>query len=506
MRIFKRSMFSLLLMSAMAGTSFAADYGLPANIQDGNILHCFNWSAKDVKAALPEIAAAGFGSVQLSPLQRPDVNATGTSWHDLYRPYDLAFKSSGFCTEQDLKDLCAEASKYGIKVVVDVVANHVDKTNGYHDPFWDSHQRNEGGCRYDDRYSITHGNLGDYYDIVSENAEVQARGKAYVEFLKNCGVKGIRWDAAKHIATPNEGCGFWSTVTSVPGMWHYGEILNDDGTPVNEYVNYMSITDNKYSNGAAKDNGGIQQGYGGAWAVDRKIPSNKLVYWAESHDTYSNDEWSQNVDQATIDRAYACVATRNGATALYLVRPTTKGFHNIKTGKSTSAYKSAAITAVNKLRNAAGSSEDYCTTTGNAFSCTRKGVGAVIVMKGNGNISIANGGGYCPAGTYTDMVSGGQFTVTGSTISGNVGNSGIAVIMKDGAVVPNPDPDPNPDPTPAGSMWILGNLEGAAGWSTTPGTGVAMTQSGSKYTAKNVKFVLANGEPMSYFNLTDYVA
>lgn len=128
-------MFSLLLMSAMAGTSFAADYGLPANIQDGNILHCFNWSAKDVKAALPEIAAAGFGSVQLSPLQRPDVNATGTSWHDLYRPYDLAFKSSGFCTEQDLKDLCAEAAKYGIKVVVDVVANHVDKTNGYHDPF-----------------------------------------------------------------------------------------------------------------------------------------------------------------------------------------------------------------------------------------------------------------------------------------------------------------------------------------------------------------------------------
>ncbi len=507
MRIFKRSMFSLLLMSAMAGASFAADYGLPANIQDGNILHCFNWSAKDVKAALPEIAAAGFGSVQLSPLQRPDVKATGTSWHDLYRPYDLAFKSSGFCTEQDLKDLCSEAAKYGIKVVVDVVANHVDKTNGYHDPFWDTHQRNEGGCRYDNRYSITHGNLGDYYDIVSENAEVQARGKAYVEFLKNCGVKGIRWDAAKHIATPNEGCGFWSTVTSVPGMWHYGEILNDDGTPVNEYTKYMSITDNRYSNGAAKSNGGIQQGYGGAWAVDCGIASNKLVYWAESHDTYSNDEWSQNVDQATIDRAYACVATRNGATALYLVRPTTKGFNNIKTGKSTSAYKSAAVTAVNKLRNAAGSSKDYCTATGNAFSCTREGVGAVIVMKGSGNISMANGGGYCPAGTYTDMVSGGQFTVTSSTISGNVGNSGIAVIMKDGVQIGGGGGggDVIDPPVTDGDMWVLGNIEGAAGWSTTPGTGAPMTKSGNTYTAKNVKMVLSSGETKCYFNITDHV-
>ena len=65
--------------------SWGADYGLPAAIQEGNILHCFNWPAKDVEAALPQIAAAGFGSVQLSPLQRPDAKV-GYAWHDLYRP------------------------------------------------------------------------------------------------------------------------------------------------------------------------------------------------------------------------------------------------------------------------------------------------------------------------------------------------------------------------------------------------------------------------------------
>ena len=75
---------------------------------------------------------------------------------------------------------------------------------------------------------------------------------------------------------------------------------------------------------------------------------------------------------------------------------------------------------------------DYVTTTGNAISVTRQGGGAVIVMKGSGQITIANGGGYCPAGTYTDKVSGSQFTVTSSTISGNVGSSGIAVIYNGG--------------------------------------------------------------------------
>ncbi len=495
----------LAVMMLAPGITNAADYNLPANIQDGNILHCFNWPVSAVKSELPAIAAAGFGSVQLSPLQRPDVSASGSPWHDLYRPYDLAFKASSFCSEQDLKDLCAEAETYGIKVIVDVVANHVDKTAGYHDTWWDSNGRVRwnGGINYSDRYSITHGQLGDYGDVNSEDSEVQARGKAYVEFLKGCGVDGIRWDAAKHIATPSEGCNFWSTVTSVSGMWHYGEILNDDGSPINEYANYMSVTDNRYSNSAAKDNGGIQQGYGGAWAVDKGVASSKLVYWAESHDTYSNDEWSQNVDQSVIDRAYACVATRNGTAALYLSRPNTKGFDNIKTGKGSTAFKSAAITAVNKLRNAAGSAKDYCTSTGSAFSCTRDGVGAVIVMKGSGNISIANGGGYCPTGTYTDMVSGGTFTVTASTISGNVGSSGIAVIMKDGVVVPPVDPEDPEDST--ASMWILGNLPGTAGWSTTPGTGFAMTQSGTKYTAKGVQFVAATGETMSYFNLTDFV-
>lgn len=429
------------------GQAAWASNGKPDAIQQGNILHCFNWPINDVKNALQSISDAGFGAVQLSPLQRADVNV-GSPWHDLYRPYDLAFKSSGMGSESDLQSLCSEAEKYGIKVIVDVVANHVDKTAGYHDPWWDSNNRVrwEGGINYGDRRSITHGQLGDYGDVNSELSEVAARGKAYVQKLAGLGVKGIRWDAAKHIGLPSEGCQFWAEVTSVPGVWHYGEILDKPGpnaSIITEYGKYMSVTDNEYCNYAARDNGGIPGGYGGSWAVDYKL-GNKCVYWAESHDTYANDDWSCNRDQATIDRAYAAYACRNDASCLYLSRPNAKGFNNIKVGKGSTAFTAKHIAEVNKFRNAMVGKADYFSKAdnGNACSITRQNGGAVIVMKGSGNITITNGGGYCPAGTYTDRVSGGIFTVTASTISGNVGSSGIAVIYNGGD---NPNPDPDPD-------------------------------------------------------------
>lgn len=55
-------------MSVSVG-AMAADYGLPANIQDGNRLHCFDWTCARIEAELDNIAKAGFGSVQLSPMQ-----------------------------------------------------------------------------------------------------------------------------------------------------------------------------------------------------------------------------------------------------------------------------------------------------------------------------------------------------------------------------------------------------------------------------------------------------
>ena len=167
-----------LAVLPFAFSSDAWAEGLPERIEDGNILHCFNWSITDVKNNLPDIAEAGFGAVQLSPMQRPSATP-GDSWDVLYRPYDLSFQASeAMGTQQDLIDLCAEAKQYGIKIIVDVVANHIDREDGFHLPWWEEGQqarirKDAGPISYSNRTSITTGLIGDYaYEINTEATAV----------------------------------------------------------------------------------------------------------------------------------------------------------------------------------------------------------------------------------------------------------------------------------------------------------------------------------------------
>lgn len=455
MKKFLLSIFGVGVLGLSSMFAQQYDYVLPADIQDGNILHCFNWSINDVKNNLANIADAGFGAVQLSPQQRRNVTNSAV-WSDVYRPYDFNFQAtSAFGSAADLKTLCTEAAKYGIKVIVDVVANHVDKTSGYHDPWWDSNTayvRSKGGSaniNYNDRYSITHDRMGDYYELNSENADVIARAKAYVVWLRDQGVSGIRWDAAKHIGLPSEGCDFWKEMASVEGMFHYGEILGTPGPSNNtalitEYAKYMSVTDSRYSDLSAEGNGGIPMARAGEWAPI--VGPGKLIYWGETHDTYSNTPdyggWSSSVSQAVIDRAYAAVACRDGAAALYFARPNTSGYSNIKVVKGNDHYReSEAIRQVNKFRNKMNGRSEYFTASddGMAVAVTRNNGGAVVVRKSAGAFTVANGGSLCPVGTYKDRVSGNTVTVTATTISGTADASGVVVIYNDELAAPDPN-------------------------------------------------------------------
>lgn len=476
-------------MPAMAQTN---TYGLPSNIQDGNILHCFDWKMTDVTSEMANIAASGFGAVQISPLQRA-VSASD-AWSDAYRPYDFTFKQSVLGTQADLTNLCAEADKYGVKVIVDVVFNHVDNS-GYHDTWWDSNSRLRStttGCDYNSRTSITHDRMGDYPEVNSESSEVAERAKAYIEFLKGCGVDGIRFDAAKHIALPSEGCNFWSTVTSVSGLYYYGEILDNPGGSnkdalMTEYTTLMSVTDNGYGNGA-RNAGGIPTSFAG-WGASSIVSQDKLIYWGESHDTYANTNGeSQNVSQEVVDRAYAIVACRKGEAALYLSRPGSTS--NIKCGqKGSTHFMEKCVYEVNKFRNAMVGKADYYTVSNGVACVTRENGGAVIVRKGgSGSISIANGGGYVPAGTYTDHVSGNTFTVTASNISGNVGSTGIAVIYNASSTpTPTPSTDPETDTYPA-TIYLIGTVNS---WNCS--TAIAATGKNGVYTWEGAVLADAGG-------------
>ncbi len=422
-------------------TAAATDYELAESIQEGTILHCFDWKYTDITAELENIAQAGFTAVQTSPAQQ---GAGKGQWYWLYQPLGFSVQTNELGSKMDLQNLCTEADKYGIKVIVDVVANHLagDHENIQEDLVADEYWHpSEKKISYSDRYSVTHDRMGDYADLNSENEYVQQTVKKYAEELKGIGVDGIRWDAAKHIGLPSEDCDFWKVVTDT-GLYNYGEILNapvDGGgqekiiSLVKEYTDYMSITDNNCGgNVLSAFRGGRAATSVGNWAK-HDVSASKLVYWGESHDTYSNtDEGNATtmVDQNLVDRAYAVMAAQNDATSLYLSRPFADDRELIMIGvKGSTHFRSAEVAAVNHFHNAMTGKASTYSVSDNCAVVTRKGGGAVIVCgKGSGSVSVDNTNGDVPAGTYKDEVTGNTFTVTADKITGTVGETGIAVV------------------------------------------------------------------------------
>ena len=56
---------------------------LPDRIEDGVMLHCYDWPFSAIEANLDDIAAAGYRSIQVSPIQRIRVPTPGERTGDL---------------------------------------------------------------------------------------------------------------------------------------------------------------------------------------------------------------------------------------------------------------------------------------------------------------------------------------------------------------------------------------------------------------------------------------
>jgi len=421
-----------------------ADYGLGETCRDGNILQCFNWTLAQIKEELPNIAEAGFTSVQTSPLQ---THNGSYNWYWLYQPNGFTLGNE-LGSYNDLKSLCAEADKYGVKIIVDVVANHVagdkygnisssvesvfknNKTTYFH---------NKGECtNYNNRSDVIYKNIG-MPDLNSENTAIQDMAAAMIQKLIDAGVDGIRWDAAKHIALPSENCAFWSRMAEFD-IYQYGEILDapagSSADSVNdplmqEYAQYINVTDEKYStsfrgyvkNGSRVRNAGYWNKHG--------ISSDKLVYWAESHDTFANDGGeTKTMSQSLIDKTYAILGARADSQALYLSRPPQTNHQSIRYGvKGSTHFTSKEVAAVNHFHNAmVGTGESFSTDSGCYVVWRDKGAVVVTQSGSDVDVSVKNDGGRVPAGTYTDEITGNTWTVTESTISGHIGSTGIAVV------------------------------------------------------------------------------
>ena len=446
-------------VSAASATLTNAD----TDVQNGVTLHCWNWSYASIIENLPKIAAQGYTSIQVSPVQKakqPTMGAPGTDWWVAYQPADFAIDNTGvnfLGTKADFMNMCETAHEYGIYVIVDVVANHMAQLSGTtrspeiiadilnDNTCW--HNKNQSiGSDYSSRERITQYDLDSVLDLNTSSKKVQGYVLNYLKELIDAGADGFRFDAVKHIETPDDASSFasdfWPTViygaeeyATGKGLdlYCYGELLDhpdeSGALPDSAYTKYFSITDNSWGNTVRTDV--VAAGNASAFSsgYHKNVSADQIVLWAESHDTFTHPSApSSGVSVENINKTWALVASRADAMSLYLARM--EGFtppYGLGVAYQF-GWNEASVAAVNKFHNAFVGQSEYLASSGSIAYVERGTSGAVLVNVGGNGTSVSVPANKIANGTYKDQITGNTFTVSGGKITGTIGSTGIAVI------------------------------------------------------------------------------
>ena len=462
--------------STLATASQAAKYGLADDIQDGAILHAWCWSFNTIKENMKDIAAAGFTTVQTSPaneckdtysnmklMGNDEVNGTDGCWWWQYQPTDWKIGNYQLGTRDDFKAMCAEADKYGIKVIVDVIPNHTTpdlakvSDNLYNAVGGKDNLYHANGFKeitqWGNRYECTTGQMGGLPDVNTENPDFQAYFLKYLNDMIACGADGFRYDTAKHIGVPSDPLdkkstrnNFWPVVTgeesangvtlSDKNVFTYGEVLQGDNVPESEYAKYMRMTASSYGESLR---GAVT---GNSFDVDtisnwRHASPGRLVTWVESHDTYCNAGVSSRMTDEQLRLAWAVIAARKDGTPLFYSRPDgsngasgNRWGNNVLGAKGNNEFKSTEVREVNLFRNAMAGKSEYLRNPGKdsqILQIDRGNEGTVIINLKEESVNI-NSDTKMKDGTYKDQVSGRTFTVSNGKISGTLDKRKVAVI------------------------------------------------------------------------------
>ncbi|SHO44261.1 carbohydrate-binding module family 20 domain-containing protein [Anaerocolumna xylanovorans] len=463
--------------AAASPAAVSSEYGLPGTTADGVILHAFDWSFNTIKNNLGAIAEAGYNTVQTSVVQ-PSKEDSASMWYMLYQPIDFSVGNQ-LGTEADFQSLCQEADKYGIKIIVDVVCNHT-ANNGSSQEMYPSDRVNaaiknnanfwhtyKGSINYSDRWQVTHGCIG-LPDLATENTDLQ--NNYIIPFLKKLvsdGADGFRFDAAKHIALPEDNDSpvdyFWPNVLAAikstdSNSYVYGEVLQSGDKDIydgkytdafEDYAKYINLTASSFGysirNAVKNHNVGeaLSTDYGG-----RGVDPGKLVTWVESHDTYLNSGGdSSSMSNWQIEMGWALVSARAKGTPLFFDRPTDgKGASGTIGKAGDNEWKDNEVVALNKFHNAmAGQSETLRQINSNVLIIDRGTKGSVILSL-DGNTTFTSQATSLADGTYTDKTGiNGTFTVQSGKLSGTIKSGTIAVLYNTGSS--NPVITVSPDST-----------------------------------------------------------
>lgn len=430
------------------------------------ILHAWSWNFPTIAENMKKIADAGFTMIQTSPVQNCyapegsgkkifDDNVTEGNWYYYYQPTDWKIGNNIVGTRQELQQMMDSAAKYNVKIIVDVLPNHtafdVDavsedfyKAVGGRDKMFHS----EGLTPvedYNDRMQCTLWGSGALPDVNTENPDFQKYYMEFVNDLLSLGVRGFRYDTAKHIGVHSDPVDaasgvkendFWDVATgrkSVKGvklavpydsLFVYGEVLQDRNVPEAEYAEYFGQTASGYGHilREALEKGSVN-------GLDLKnwhhsAAPEYLTTWVESHDTYANAHESAHLTDDQIRTGWVFLTARQNGVPLFFSRPagsTRLNYwgNNILGARGNDEFFHPEVAAVNKFRTAMnGQKEDLQFSPDGKVIVVNRGKKGAAVVNISGNASFVNLPTGLPDGTYKDIVYGKEFKVKKGILKG----------------------------------------------------------------------------------------
>ena len=445
----------------------ANSYGLASDVQSGQILQCWNWSYNNIRNNLEKIADQGFTTIQTSPIQ-PIKETTSESYNTVMNSSWVVYQPVAFNietnymnaqgTKTELAALCTEAHKYGIKIICDIVFNHManDMSANTIHPWIPSDIKDNSDCwhditvntsNFDDRYDVTQHCLTGLPDLNTANSTVQWHCTNILKEAIEIGVDGFRFDAVKHIETPYDDSSyasdFWPNVlgdatafaqeTRGITPYYYGELLGSPGgsLSITAYTEYMSVSDPGSSDSIRSGvcDGNASQAASGS--ISCGAAPSKAVQWTESHDNHK-DNGTNYVSEHNINKVWAIVGSKAEVCGMYLARPEDMNTTMMGDADWTS-WTYPEVKAVNRFKNHFEGQSEYLSSYYNLACIERGSTGMIIVNCGgtyyNGMSAPVH---TMASGTYTDAITGNTFTVADGWISGDIGDTGIAVVYNPG--------------------------------------------------------------------------
>ena len=480
---------------------FANPYNLPATPHGGSMLHVWNMSFNEIINHLPQIAEAGFNTIQTSPIGRSITSGTAARrWYGLYQPTHFEI-GNWLGSEAEFRAMTRAAAQHGIHVIVDAIPNHTTSTASqvdpalrnhqppiFHDQVFPSYARNISN--WDSRQEFVRARLLGLLDFYTGSPHMQ---NLYMDFLGSiidAGAAGFRYDAAHHIELPCDnilfpgyGSDYWPNITKFVDQrvesqgripFQYGEVLGS-GDRQNQYIQALpgflvssyahsghilgSVRTGRLTDGQSgwnSNNFFLTGSPDGRTDLDNLSGSAKrAVPWVECHDHYGNEGVTRNVTDNQIAIGWALINTRADTTPLFFMRPGS-GFTNdgnMFVGNvgttATNAYgfstfyRNPVIAAINWFSNDYHGQPEKTSTHGTVAMVQRGPVsnytGVALVNVGGEAVDVAFPV-QMPNGNYVCRISGDAFTVNDGWLFGPaITSHSIRVIraVTDGAGVQN---------------------------------------------------------------------